>query len=93
MSINRNSFWGCYSTPKPGPSLSPTQPLDSPKGTPGMDTSKLLCLDVNAFTTSSVLQYDCWPGAPTGSSAQCLTFLVSLPGAAKAWGTKMVHTD
>lgn len=34
MSINRNSYWGCCSTPKPGPSLSPTQPLESPQGHP-----------------------------------------------------------
>lgn len=65
-------------------------------GTPGMDTSKLLRLDMNVFTASSVLQDGCWPGVPTGSlqpPTQCLTFLVGLPGAVKAWGTQMVHTD
>lgn len=34
MSINRNSFWGCCSTPKPGPFLSPTQSLEFPQGYP-----------------------------------------------------------
>lgn len=39
MSINRNSFLGCCSTLKPGPSVSPTQPSASPKDTPEMATS------------------------------------------------------
>lgn len=50
MSINRNSYWGCCSMLKPGPSLSPTQPL----GTPRMATFKLFHLDMDVSTASSV---------------------------------------
>lgn len=50
--------------PKPGPSLSSIQPLGSPKDTPGMSTFKLLHLDMDASTASSVFQYGHWPGNP-----------------------------